>query len=94
MADGSNNLIIFYTLLFFFILLGSVLPLFNSEYGTSESEKSIDGPGDTSGLSFLYSLLTVAFWSFNVNVWINLILLEPFRILFYITIYRILNPLA
>lgn len=95
MSLTSNNLIIFYTLLLFFVVIGSILPLLNDEYGTTSSEQTINAPDNsTTGLDFLLSLLTVAFWSFNVNVWVNLILLEPFRILFYITIYRIVNPLA
>jgi len=76
-------------------MLGSILPLLNNEFGAGMSEKTINSPDSgTSGLDFLLSLITIVFWSFNVNFWVNLILLEPFRILFYIVIYRIINPLS
>lgn len=91
----SNNLVIFYTLLLFFILVGSILPLVNTEFGTTHSDKTVEAPtSTTTGLSFVISILTVAFWSFNVNIWVNLLVLEPFRIILYIVIYRIANPLA
>jgi len=91
---SSDTLIIFYVLLVFFIGLGSILPLLNDEYDTQHDAYNIDAPSDLSGLDFLLSIITVAFWSINVNIWVNVLLLEPLRILFYISVYRLINPLS
>ena len=36
----------------------------------------------------LLNIFLIFFWSFEVGIWVNLILLEPFRVLLYYLIYR------
>ena len=87
----------FGVLLVFFLILGVVTPLIANDMGFSTPSYDVDGNivnEDVSGLDIASSVLTVAFWSFEVPIWINIIILLPMRLLFYLSVYRVINPLA
>ena len=94
----ANDLYIFATISFIFIIIGGLLPLFASPYtdfGTSVNSDFVDdvGQGDDNFkvpgvLDFFASIGLMFFWSFNISVWVNLIVFEPLRLILYAIIVR------
>lgn len=91
-----NDISIISGILIFFVLLGTVLPFIASAFNSQQNENNINSNNVKKHLSessisiwrVLFSIVTVFFWSFEVNIWINIIILEPMRILAYFIIAR------
>lgn len=95
-AQGNDTILLISVFVFFF-LLGVILPYISAAFSTPY----IDNPDINTNQDYenpithpigfydvFFSVLTVLFWSFNVNFWINLLLIEPFRVFAYILIFR------
>ena len=94
MGTDSTLLI---TVMVFFILLGTVLPFIDAATGadiTTHNADELSPQVDEqdfnviNGLDVFLSILTVLFWSFSVPFYVNLLFIEPFRILAYYLIIR------
>ena len=91
----SNNNAVFFTLLSVFLVLGFMTPFiqesFDEDITDYDAQGYIDdfGQGDVENTNWIFiweslvGMVTIFFWTFNVSVWFNIILL-PFR--FYIII--------
>jgi hypothetical protein len=90
MGNDIHYIIVFTA---FFMLLGLVVPLINSEFDTDYSGNTYteDESGDLSESSALFVILnifTIPFWTFGFPTWVNLWILLPIRIPFIFLIAR------
>lgn len=96
----ANDMTIIFGILAFFIILGSIIPYVNAEYGSSYTTPNVAGFEEqvvsesdsigsvVSGWKVLASVLTMFFWSFaGISIFLNIVLL-PVRIIFWMTIIR------
>lgn len=84
-----------FTMCFIVLLLVNVgVPYLTSTF-TGDSQYDTSGlESKNNGLSILQTVSGVLFWSFGLYpFWLDMIMLV-FRILFYVSIYRVVNPLA
>ena len=85
--------------LFFFVLLGVILPFANAAFFQSDNTVNADGVEFAAGenvstdsvgiLDIIISIFTIFFWTFGaIPVIIDLILFVPLRIIFVVLLYR------
>jgi len=95
MSDTS----IFFGMLVFFIGLGVLMPFITAEFSDTVTEADSSGvefevsqqlnTNEVTVLGVMGSVITIFFWSFApIPIVVELLLLEPLRILFYWLFYR------
>ena len=96
MADSTDSMLLI-VIMIFFILLGAILPFIDSAFNqdvTTHDASDISPPRDeedfssVNAIEVLLSIITVFFWSFSVPFYVNLFIIEPFRILGYYLVVR------
>jgi len=90
MGNDVHYIIIF---TFFFLTLGLIVPLVNSEFDTEYDSHtySEDDGGDlseSSALTIILNIFGIPFWTFGFPAWVNLWILLPIRIPFIFLIAR------
>lgn len=101
---AQNDVTLLWTIFVILFALGSIIPIINNYFGVSSTQYDVEGTAEKVGTEltdvatnpltigdFVASILSMFFWSFNVNLWVNLLILEPMRIIFYILIYRLVR---
>ena len=102
----GNDVHLLWTIIVILFSLGLIVPYIDNYFTNSSIDYNIedvgegvavglpDSPADVENvgaLDLVTSILSMFFWSFSVNIWINILLLEPMRIIFYILIYRLIR---
>ena len=97
-----NDIFYMWSIIIILFSLGIFVPIAQGAFGedtnTYDTGEVTDDVGENlassgtssvvSGIAVLVSILGMFFWSFNVPFWLNIIILEPMRIMLYILIYR------
>lgn len=98
-----NDVTLIWTIIVILFSLGIFVPFVENYYSgintnynlenikqkVGETLPSSDADESTvNAIGILFSIITMFFWNFSVHWGINLILLEPMRIILYILIYR------
>lgn len=101
-----NDVTLMWTIITILFSLGIFVPLIEGYFTGISTEYDIDGvaidvgaglPEDDTdesrvdAIKVLASVVSMFFWSFNVHWTINLLLLQPMRIILYILIYRLVR---
>jgi hypothetical protein len=97
MASDSLDIIIVYTILGIFIIVGIVTPFINNEFGSSYNSGNIETVGSemsgtniiTGFFTIMISILSMVLWSFgSLPLWFELIIIEPMRITLYLIVAK------
>jgi len=87
---------VFVSVLIILLLLGVFVPYFNTALDQETSEgygNELDRiVGGSSYLTIGLNLVSIPFWTFGLNAWINILILLPLRIVGLLSLWYIIFP--
>jgi hypothetical protein len=72
----------------FFGIIGFIMPYIALEFGGTVATFDVNGIAEASGLAVLNALSSIVLWTFGVNVWLNVIIFIPIRVMMYYILYK------
>lgn len=103
---GINDVVMIWTIIVILFSLGIFVPFIDDYFSGVSTDYNPDdvaqevGVGlpqtdtdetNVNALEVMASIIAMFFWGFNIHWIINLVLLEPMRIILYILIYRLIR---
>lgn len=91
-ADNSNAVQLLFVIIFL-AFIGYITALLQTDLNQSVTSFNLGVFTATgSGYTILNTISSILFWSFNVPIWVNLLVLYPIRIYGAILVYRLILP--